>query len=165
MPSIALLKGRQHYLSPRRWERFLSRPDTGPHGPDLERIRFKLKLLTWLAGSTDGDRAELRLGAVEEPLWRLVESDAADCLGTACANWRSGACHMVRARARAADADLVVTNHAMLLADADRQGELLGPHSVLVVDEAHRLEESATASGGCSSAARRRRRGGARAAS
>ncbi|MFN2451919.1 MAG: helicase C-terminal domain-containing protein [Candidatus Dormibacteria bacterium] len=143
-PRVALLKGRQHYLSLRRWSRFLGRPDTGAHGVDLDRVRFKLKVLTWLAETSTGDRAELRLGAAEEPLWRLVESAADDCLGAGCANWGNAGCYMTRARAAAAEADLVVTNHALLLADSERHGQLVGPHSVLVIDEAHRLEESAT---------------------
>jgi len=143
-PRVALLKGRQHYISLRRWQRFLSRPDGGSHGPDLDRIRFKLKVLSWLVDTRTGDRAELHLTSAEEPLWRLVESDAADCLGARCENWATAACHLLRARTRALDADLVVTNHSLLLADAERQGQLLGPHSVLVIDEAHRLEESAT---------------------
>ncbi|GAC1337494.1 MAG: ATP-dependent DNA helicase [Candidatus Dormibacteria bacterium] len=143
-PTVALLKGRQHYISLRRWERFLRAPDGGPHGPDLERLHFKLKLLCWLVQTTTGDRSELRLGSAEEPLWRLVESDASDCLGPSCGNWASASCHLLAARSRAASADVVVTNHALLLADAERDGQLLGQHSVLVIDEAHRLEESAT---------------------
>src|SRR5258708_25712750 len=44
-PEVAMLKGRQHYISLRRWERFLAMPSTGPHGAvDLDVVRFKLKL-------------------------------------------------------------------------------------------------------------------------
>ena len=32
MVEYAVLKGRQHYLSLRRWERFLATPDHGGHG-------------------------------------------------------------------------------------------------------------------------------------
>jgi Rad3-related DNA helicase len=140
----AVLKGRQHYLSLRRWERFLATPDHGGHGLPLETLRFKLKLLCWLAQTETGDRAELRLAGSEEALWERVQSESGDCLGGACANWRDGRCFMVAARRAAADADLVITNHALLLADAERQGTVLTPYSALVVDEAHRLEEAAT---------------------
>src|SRR5205085_10180822 len=57
---------------------------------------------------------------------------------------RSRRCHMVHARQSAAEASIVVTNHAVLLADSERQGQVLAPYAALVVDEAHRLEESAT---------------------
>lgn len=141
---IANLKGRQHFLSLRRWERFLRRAPHSARGAGLDVLRFKLKILCWLAQTSTGDRAELRLGQREETLWRQVQSDADDCLGVACANWRTGACYMVAGRRAAEDADIVVTNHALLLADMERQGRALPPYDVLVVDEAHRLEEAAT---------------------
>jgi DNA polymerase-3 subunit epsilon/ATP-dependent DNA helicase DinG len=144
----AMLKGRSHYISLRRFQRHLRRGDVGPHGPDLDVIRFKLKLLRWLDLTRTGDRAELHLGALERELWRAVESTGDDCLGSACANWGSGACHMVAARRTAATAELVVTNHALLLSDEPAAGHLLGDYSALVVDEAHHLEESATQAGG-----------------
>jgi DNA polymerase III epsilon subunit family exonuclease len=144
----AMLKGRSHYISLRRFQRHLRRDDIGPRGPDLEVIRFKLKLLRWLDLTSTGDRAELHLGATERDLWRAVESTPDDCLGSACANWRSGACHMVTARRLAATAELVVTNHALLLSDEPAEGRLLGDYGALVIDEAHHLEESATQSRG-----------------
>lgn len=140
----AVLKGRSHYISLRRWARFLGEADTGPRGPGLERVRFKLKLLVWLATTSSGDRAELHLTADEEQLWQHVASDREDCLGGACANWATRRCFMVAARQRAADADLVVVNHSLLLADSERQGQVLAPYSGLVIDEAHQLEASAT---------------------
>lgn len=139
----ALLKGRNHQLSLRRWQRFLRSPDGDAHGPDLERIRFKLKLLAWLAETRTGDRAELHLNGGDEALWRHVESDGGDCLGAACANWQDGGCFMVAARRTAEAASIVITNHALLLADA-AGGQALGEHDVLVIDEAHHLEEAAT---------------------
>ena len=143
-PSTAVLKGRSHYISLRRWVRFLAQPDAGPHAAILDAIRFKLKVLVWLTETGTGDRAELHLTSDEEALWRRVASDREDCLGTACANWPTRRCHMVAARQRAADADIVVTNHSLLLADSERQGQVIAPYSVLVVDEAHQLEASAT---------------------
>jgi len=144
-PETAVLKGRQHYISLRRWERFLSTSSHGPHGAvDLDVVRFKLKLLCWLAQTETGDRSELRLAGPDEQLWQRVQSEPDDCLGAACANWRDARCFMVAARRNALRADLVVTNHALLLADAAREGQVLGSYGALVVDEAHHLEEAAT---------------------
>jgi DNA polymerase III epsilon subunit family exonuclease len=144
----AMLKGRSHYISLRRFQRWLRSSDTGPRGTDLDAIRFKLKLLRWLDLTATGDRAELRLSGPEREMWRRVESVSDDCLGAACANWAGATCHMVRARRAAASAELVVTNHALLLGDSAAGGTLLGDHEALVVDEAHHLEESATRAGG-----------------
>ncbi len=140
----ALLKGRNHQLSLRRWQRFLRSPDIGPHGPDLDRVRFKLKLLAWLAETESGDRGELHLNGQDEALWRHVESDGGDCLGSACANWQDNRCFMVAARRTAEAASIVITNHALLLADAATGGQALGEHDALVIDEAHHLEAAAT---------------------
>ena len=142
--SVAVLKGRNHYLSLRRWQRFLAAPDVAGHEPDVVSIRFKLKILTWLATTATGDRSEIYLAGDEEQLWRRVASDVTDCLGPACANWGNARCHMVGARRRAADAAIVVTNHALLLAGTERQGQVLGPYEALVIDEAHQLEAVAT---------------------
>jgi Rad3-related DNA helicase/DNA polymerase III epsilon subunit-like protein len=140
----ALLKGRSHYISLRRWERFLARPDVHGQSVDADAIRFKLKVLVWLTQTATGDRSELRLTAEEETLWRRVASDREDCLGSACANWGSRRCHMVAARVRAADAAIIVTNHALLLAGAERQGQVFPSYAALIVDEAHHLEAAAT---------------------
>ena len=143
-PATAVLKGRNHYISLRRWMRFLVEPDSAGTAADLDAIRFKLKVLVWLTETATGDRAELHLVAEEETLWRRIASDREDCLGAACANWPTRRCYMVAARQRANDADIVVTNHSLLLADSERQGQVIAPYSVLVVDEAHQLEASAT---------------------
>ena len=142
--SFAVLKGRSHYISLRRWARYLAEPDARGHDVDLDSIRFKLKVLVWLSSTTTGDRSELHLSAVDEPYWHRVASDTDDCLGSACANWGSARCFMVASRRAAADADIVVTNQALLLADSERQGQVLAPYSALVVDEAHHLEAVAT---------------------
>ena len=135
--SVAVLKGRNHYLSLRRWQRFLATSDVVGREPDLVSIRFKLKMLVWLATTTSGDRSEVFLAGDEEQLWRRIASDVTDCLGPACANWPNARCYMVGARRGAADAAIVVTNHALLLAGTERQGQVLGPFEALVIDEAH----------------------------
>ncbi len=142
--SVAVLKGRNHYLSLRRWHRFLAAPDIIGQEPDIAAIRFKLKILAWLATSQTGDRSEVYLAGDEEQLWRRVASDVTDCLGPSCANWPNARCHMVGARRNAADAAIVVTNHALLLAGNERQGQVLGAYEALVIDEAHHLEAVAT---------------------
>ena len=141
---VAVLKGRNHYLSLRRWQRFLATHDATGGEPDIAAIRFKLKVLVWLATTRTGDRSEIFLSGEEEQLWRRVASDVTDCLGPACANWPGARCFMVGARRSASDAAIVVTNHALLLAGTERQGQVLGQYEALVVDEAHHLEAVAT---------------------
>ena len=131
-----LLKGRSNYISLRRWRRYLAEPCE-----NAEELRFKLKVLVWLHTTESGDRSELRLQGREEVLWTHIASDPLDCVGVRCT---AEDCYVHRARAEAEASDLVVVNHALLLADAEVGGGLLPDYDHLVVDEAHHLEESAT---------------------
>ena len=131
-----LLKGRSNYVSLRRWRRYLSEPCK-----DAEELMFKLKVLIWLHTTESGDRSELRLHGREEVLWNRIASDPLDCVGIHCTKED---CYVHRARAEAETADLVVINHALLLADVEVGGGLLPEFDHLVIDEAHHLEEAAT---------------------
>ena len=131
-----LLKGRPNYVSLRRWRRHLAQPCA-----DADELRFKLKVLVWLNTTQTGDRAELRLQGREQVLWAQIASDPLDCAGLHCT---AEDCFVHRARAEAEGADLVVVNHALLMADAATGGGILPPYDHLVVDEAHHLEEAAT---------------------
>ena len=131
-----LLKGRSNYISLRRWRRYLAEPCD-----NAEELRFRLKVLVWLHTTESGDRSELRLQGREEVLWTHIASDPLDCVGVRCT---AEDCYVHRARAEAEASDLVVVNHALLLADAEVGGGLLPDYDHLVVDEAHHLEESAT---------------------
>ncbi|HET9781978.1 MAG TPA: helicase C-terminal domain-containing protein [Candidatus Dormibacteraeota bacterium] len=131
-----LLKGRSNYISLRRWRRYLAEPCR-----DAEELMFKLKVLIWVHSTESGDRSELRLYGREEVLWTKVASDPLDCVGIHCTKED---CYVHRARAEAETADLVVVNHALLLADAEVGGGLLPEYDHLVVDEAHHLEDAAT---------------------
>ncbi|HYM66696.1 MAG TPA: exonuclease domain-containing protein, partial [Patescibacteria group bacterium] len=134
--NACLLKGRSNYVSLRRWRRFLAEPCL-----DSDELRFKLKVLLWLHSTESGDRSELRLHGREEVLWARIASDPMDCVGVHCTKED---CYVHRARAEAEVADLVVVNHALLLADAEVGGGLLPDFNHLVIDEAHHLEEAAT---------------------
>jgi DNA polymerase III subunit epsilon len=74
-------------------------------------------------------------------MWARIASDPLDCVGIHCTKED---CYVHRARAEAEAADLVVVNHALLLADAEVGGGLLPPFDHLIIDEAHHLEEAAT---------------------
>ena len=131
-----LLKGRSNYVSLRRWRRYLAEACK-----DAEELMFKLKVLIWLHTTESGDRSELRLYGREEVFWTRIASDPMDCVGIHCTKED---CYVHRARAEAETADLVVINHALLLADAELGGGLLPEYDHLVIDEAHHLEEAAT---------------------
>jgi len=139
-----LLKGRANYVSLRRWNRYLNAPSRRADGTWFDdEVKFKLRMLVWLAQTRNGDRSEIKLNGFEELFWLRAASTPDDCLAAHCENYKTQQCFYWNSRRAAQDADLIVTNHALLLADALRGGTVLPPHEHLVVDEAHQLEETA----------------------
>jgi len=137
---VAVVKGRQNYLCRRRVEA-IQLNGLGLLGGDdvLERV------LPWIETTQSGDRAELD----EEPtaaLWSELAVGSDRCLGRRCP--RVTTCFAETARSRAAQADLVIANHALYFADlALRENgdgaRVLPDHDAVVFDEAHKLEETA----------------------
>jgi ATP-dependent DNA helicase DinG len=137
---VAVVKGRQNYLCRRRVEA------VELNGLDLLRDEDAYeRLLPWIGTTKTGDRAELR----EEPpaaLWSELAVGSDRCLGRRCP--RVTTCFAENARSRAAQADLVIANHALYFADlALRESgdgaRVLPDHDAVVFDEAHKLEETA----------------------
>ena len=82
---------------------------------------------------------------VPNDTWELVQVEAFGCLGAGCPH--AGACGFLKDRERLAQADVVVCNHALLMADAAarREGQgLLPAAETLVLDEAHHLAAAAS---------------------
>jgi ATP-dependent DNA helicase DinG len=94
----------------------------------------------WLDDTETGDRAELEVEP-PEPLWAELSVGADRCSGRRCPF--VSACFAEAARERAANADLVIVNHALYFAHVASGGGVLPEHDAVVFDEAHRLEESA----------------------
>jgi ATP-dependent DNA helicase DinG len=142
--NASLLKGRANYVSLRRWNRYLNAPSRRADGSWFDdEVKFKLRMLVWLAQSPHGDRSEIKLSGFDELFWQRAASTPDDCLAAHCENFKNQRCFYWNSRRAAQDADLIVTNHALLLADALKGGSVLPPHEHLIVDEAHQLEETA----------------------
>ncbi|MEO7586975.1 MAG: ATP-dependent DNA helicase [Arachnia sp.] len=75
--------------------------------------------------------------------WAQVSIPSRECLGvTACPF--GAECRVELSRERARDAQLVVTNHALLAINAMHGGTALPEHSAVVIDEAHELTSRMT---------------------
>lgn len=101
-----------------------------------------LRLREWAEETASGDRDDLVPG-VSDRAWRQVSVTAMECLGGTCR--LRAECFPQRAREAARQADLVVTNHAMIGIAAAGSPGVLPEHDVLVVDEAHELADRVTA--------------------
>jgi ATP-dependent DNA helicase DinG len=135
--TTALLKGRANYLCLHRLDQ-LDDIATSLRA-DLIEIR------EWRHRTGSGDRAELSGVPEDSAIWPLVTSTSENCLGQKCPQY--SACHVVRARRAAQEADLVVVNHHLLLADlAMKEGgfvEFLPGAEAIILDEAHQIPDLA----------------------
>ena len=129
------LKGRANYLCMRRWNAMSTSPEPSP-----DEARMLAKTMLWLQSTASGDRAEINLGhpRAAAPWDRLSANNARGCLRN------ESVCFLRSARERAAASHLVIVNHALLLSNATTGGTLIPPYDVLIIDEAHHLEEEAT---------------------
>ena len=135
--TTALLKGRANYLCLHR----LDHVDelSASLLEDLDAVR------QWRHHTQSGDRAELREVAEDSQIWPLVTSTNDNCLGQQCPQYNE--CHVVKARRAAQEADLVVVNHHLLLADLAMKEsgfvEFLPGAEAIILDEAHQVPDLA----------------------
>ncbi|MES0371950.1 MAG: ATP-dependent DNA helicase [Mariprofundaceae bacterium] len=137
---IALLKGRSNYLCPFRLKQFASN-----HQIELWAKKSLLKVQEWAKNSPDGDLSALPFDVFEKGVGQMVTATADQCSGSKCPEFNQ--CPLMKARQKAQEADIVITNHALLLADAALKsgdfGEILPQFDAYVLDEAHSLPDLA----------------------
>ncbi|MBM4412773.1 MAG: DNA polymerase III subunit epsilon [Chloroflexi bacterium] len=139
----ALLKGRSNYLCLHRLEE--SKSTT--LGDDEAKVL--LKVAAWANHTTSGDRNEISLFDREMLVWDRLHASFDLCKGPGCLHFDQ--CWFFHARRKAEAAHLVVVNHALLLADMVIDSPILPAYDLLVIDEAHNLEDVATDQFGWSS--------------
>jgi ATP-dependent DNA helicase DinG len=163
--TFAVLKGRSNYVCRQRVSEIGGRtgqlilvggsadpPDADDSltaGPDADvsdpsTIADQVRsLVRWADESPTGDRAELPF----EPhfrSWAMVSTTARECPGAfRCPSGRE--CFAEHARARAAEADVIVVNTHLYGAHLASGGSVLPEHQVVVFDEAHEIEDVMTA--------------------
>ncbi|MBN1140777.1 MAG: helicase [Deltaproteobacteria bacterium] len=141
----ALIKGRSQYLCRRRLEGARQEP-----GLFEDRQQQELaQIWDWSLETEEGSRSGLPF-VPSDPVWEEVCCEADQCLRVRCPHF--GACFFHRARRQAAQADLLVANHALVLTDLAIRTQtgnfsaaaILPPCDRLILDEAHHLEDVAT---------------------
>jgi ATP-dependent DNA helicase DinG len=149
-PTFAVLKGRHHYLCLAKMEHADEEEptdtlfDAAPAAPRWLGEAGKLgkqiqRLQAWSEKTTTGDRDELDPG-VDDTAWRQVSMPARDCVGASKCPY-GAECFAEASRARAREADVVVTNHSLLAVDMLANRHIVPPHKLLIVDEAHELAD------------------------
>jgi ATP-dependent DNA helicase DinG len=111
------------------------------------------RLSDWARTTFTGDRADLD-HEPSEAAWAAVSTSARDCPGAhRCP--RGDDCFAEAARARAAEADVVVVNQHLYGLDLASDGGILPEHDVTIIDEAHQVDDIISATAGVELAAGR----------
>jgi len=138
----ALMKGLANYVCLRRFEEARV---SGAYASDPAFSR----IVEWLRDSETGDRAQLADLPEDAAVWREVSSSSETRIGAGCEHFER--CFVTRMRREAEEAQIVVVNHHLFLADlALRSGprggraSVLPPYDAVIFDEAHQIEDIAT---------------------
>lgn len=129
--SYAIAKGRGNYICLRRLHAFSS--------DDAEEMQERRDLLGWTGEDGTGDIGDY--GLRNRPsIWDRVSSDPDACSGKRCSFLKD--CRYFGARRRWEEAQVVVTNHALLTINAmmPADNRLIPDADILVIDEGHTLD-------------------------
>lgn len=136
-----LLKGRSNYLCNTKWKNWASNPEKIAQ----PRLRENAALIVrWVSATSTGDINEVssvRSGE-SDGFFNLVTSEPGYCLTRICSGEKE--CPFSFIRKEALNADLIVVNHSLVLADLDMEQGILNRAGLMVFDEAHHFEEVAT---------------------
>ena len=140
--NVSLLKGRANYLClhalklTQNENRYLKK----------QSLSQLLDIQQWSTHTEHGDMDELSHIPDDASVRSMVTSTADNCLGQECDFYND--CHLIKARRRAIESDLLVVNHHLFFADlALREhgfGELLPTADAVIFDEAHQLPDLAS---------------------
>ena len=132
---VALLKGRGNYVCLRAVAEFFA---PGYWTMSADEQAAMPGFIDFLTHTEDGD-----LDGCDGLPRQLLSCPGEECGGRRCPFYAK--CFVYKARRRAAEAHLVIVNHALVLAEATSPGSgILPAYGRLVLDEAHDLESIAT---------------------
>jgi ATP-dependent DNA helicase DinG len=130
-------KGRENYLCWNKYMKILA----GRRRLESEEQQFIEAILRWAEDTKTGDRKELALGSSLMSKWGIVASERRTCLRDTCPyHDKCFRLNMLKSLERA---DLIITNHALLLSDMLLANSILPQYSYLVIDEAHTFDRLA----------------------
>jgi len=143
--TFAVLKGRNNYVCleklhgnvPEDESEALFSTKRSELGDQVVAVR------AWAESTETGDRDEYP-DEIDPRVWRSFSVSRRECVGESkCAYGEE--CFTVKRRLQAQEADIVITNHAMLAIDAIEGIPVLPEHDAVIIDEGHELVDRATA--------------------
>lgn len=141
----ALVKGMNNYVCLRKLDdaQIEARLYPSAENEEIENI------VLWSRRTVEGSRSCLTF-LPSMSAWEKVSAESEACSHNQCPYYQQ--CFFFKARRQAQDAQILVSNHHMLLADLAKRGDsgnydetcLIPAYKRVIVDEAHHLEELAT---------------------
>ncbi len=138
----AILKGKANYLCLENWNN-----EAGDQMMLGESMEFA-EVRKWLETTESGDIEELSF-AISPELSMKITSSSDACSGQHCPQFKE--CYAEKAKEKAKMAQVVIVNHSLLTIDAalrarsDDFASAIPNRDIVIIDEAHRLEDAATA--------------------
>lgn len=129
---MALLKGMNHYIDVEKFEKELKTQDVS-----YDQTFTVLQTLIWLAKTETGDLSELNVSGGGQLLIDKFRKTALPKTTMPLYDFYS------RAIQNSRQADIIVTNHAMLLSDLVRNEQIFNSLGGWVIDEAHQFIQAA----------------------
>ncbi|MGJ7920010.1 helicase C-terminal domain-containing protein, partial [Neobacillus sp. LXY-4] len=99
----------------------------------------KMQILIWLTETQTGDSDELNLSSGGLIYWNKIKNDHTEFLNSK--YWHHYDFYL-KARQEALDADLVITNHSLLLHDLVSEHGILPEYDYAIIDEGHHFEKA-----------------------
>jgi ATP-dependent DNA helicase DinG len=140
--TYAVLKGRHNYVCLERLHRQEPEDDGDAIIPRSELGKQAAAVRAWALETATGDRDEFG-ESIDARVWRGISVSRRECVGESrCAY--GAECFTAQRREIAMQADIVITNHAMLAIHAVEGIPVLPDHDAVIVDEAHELVDRVT---------------------
>lgn len=141
----AVVKGRQNYLCRSRLVERLEEEGVFSQQSSFEGLDYEMSeelrtLAGWANTDPTGDRDD-RPAEITDAEWERVSVSGMECPGRDDCP-QAGDCFAMAALDRAAQADIVVVNHHLYGNNLAMGGSVLPDHDILIVDEAHRFEDT-----------------------
>ena len=131
-----LLKGRNQYLNLEKFHQTLM-----DENDNYDTTLTKMQILVWLTETVTGDRDELNLSSGGQFYWNKIREAQTSLYEDK--GWQDRDFYQ-KAKRKAQSADIIITNHSLLLNDIKGGGSILPATEYVVIDEAHHLEKVAS---------------------
>lgn len=134
---VTVLKGRNHYICLEKFKQHFE--SLGEDNYDT--ILTKAQIIVWLTETETGDIDELNIPSGGAFFWNKIKSDSYTCQNHS-ELWES-VCFFTKNIKKAHQSNIIITNHAYLIADLFSEQPVFPPYNQVIVDEAHHLEDVA----------------------